>query len=83
MFASDRDGDFEIYLMDTDGSNVEQLTSNGDTDEYPCWSPDGEFIAFVSRRDGNAEIYRMRADGSAQTRITDNTVDDTWPSWGE
>jgi len=36
-FASDRDGDFEIYVMDADGSNVKKLTSNSTGDSYPDW----------------------------------------------
>lgn len=39
VFASDRDGDYEIYVMDSDGSNVVQLTDNNYDDIYPSWSP--------------------------------------------
>src|SRR5512132_3993105 len=39
-------GDEEIYVMDADGTNVRQLTSNGDFDSAPSWSPDGTEIAF-------------------------------------
>ena len=37
-FASDRDGDWEIYIMDSDGENVVQLTDNDCYDGYPSWS---------------------------------------------
>ena len=39
-------GDEEIYVMNADGTNVRQLTSNGDFDSAPAWSPDGTKIAF-------------------------------------
>ena len=38
-FSSDRDGDFEIFVMDADGSNVRQLTTNDDWDNSPAWYP--------------------------------------------
>src|SRR2546422_583991 len=63
-FVSDRDGNFEIYVMDADGSNQTRLTNNPARDGEPAWSPDGAKIVFVSQRDGNEEIYVMNADGS-------------------
>ena len=39
VWDSDRDGDFEIYVMDIDGSNVTALTNNTSTDRAPHWKP--------------------------------------------
>ena len=80
-FLSDRDGNWEIYVMNDDGSGQRRLTNNTDTDVSPSWSPDGKKIAFASDRDGNREIYVMNADGSGQTRLTNNTDTDVSPSW--
>ena len=80
-FASDRDGNFEIYVRDADRSNLRRLTNNGDRDVYPSWSPDGQQIAFVSNRDGNFEIYVMDADGSNPENRTNNPASDSAPSW--
>lgn len=80
-FASDRDGNFEIYVMDADGGGQLRLTDNPGEDFQPSWSPDGNRIAFVSTRDGNAEIYVMNNDGSNQTRLTNNAADDLSPTW--
>jgi TolB protein len=80
-FASDRDGNFEIYSMDTDGGGQTRLTEDASEDYSPAWSPDGQRIAFVSTRDGNAEIYVMNTDGSGQTRLTNNTAGDLAPAW--
>ena len=71
-FDSERDGDYEIYVMNADGSDQTRLTNNPTYDRYPCFSPDGTKIAFMSSRDGDYEIYVMNADGSNQTRLTNN-----------
>src|SRR5688572_2362099 len=80
-FVSDRDGNAEIYSMDTDGGAQLRLTEDAGEDHTPAWSPDGQRLAFVSTRDGNAEIYVMNADGSGQTRLTNNTAGDLAPAW--
>jgi Tol biopolymer transport system component len=80
-FASDRDGNFEIYIMDADGGGQTRLTEDASEDYSPAWSPDGRRLAFVSTRDGNAEIYVMNADGTGQTRLTNNTASDLAPAW--
>jgi len=85
VFASNRDGNAQIYLMNADGSNQTRLTNNSTNDESPMWSPDNTRILFQSDRDnpysGAAEIYVMNSDGTAQTRLTNNTQDDSCPVW--
>ena len=59
-----RDGNYEIYVMNIDGSEQVRLTNNTAVDLEPSFSPDGFKIAFDSNRDGNYEIYIMNMDGS-------------------
>ncbi|MFL6210717.1 MAG: DUF4394 domain-containing protein [Pyrinomonadaceae bacterium] len=80
-FASDRDGNFEIYVMNPDGGGLVRVTNNAAEDTHPAWSPDGTRLAFVSNRDGNKEIYVVNADGSGTTRLTNNTAEDFEPAW--
>ena len=77
---------FEIYVMNADGSNPTRLTNNSKQDFDPAWSPDGTKIAFASTRDGNPldhpEIYVMNTDGSSQIRLTHNPDNSNFaPSW--
>ena len=52
-FASNRDGNMEIYAIDADGQNLQCLTENSDHDWFPAWSPIGDRILFESDRDGD------------------------------
>ena len=80
-FESDLDGNYNIYVMNADGSAKRRLTSDKHDDRHPSLSPDGRLIAFASNRDGNFNIYVMNADGSDQKRRTDSQETDWYPSW--
>lgn len=81
-FTSDRDdGDYEIYVMDADGSEQIRLTQSAGFDFQASWSPDGTKIVFESERDGNREIYVMNADGSEQINLTQNPNGDSGAAW--
>ena len=80
-FTSDRDGDYEIFVMNADGSEVRQLTDNDDDDGLPAWSPDGKRIAFTSDRGDKFEIFVMNSDGTEVRQLTDNDDSDWSPSW--
>lgn len=88
-FVSNRDRDphlddaiNHIYLMHADGSEQTRLTSHNRYDEFPSWSPDGRWVAFMSERDNNFEIYIVEWDSGKHIRLTDEAAADVWPSWG-
>ena len=81
-FASDRNGDYEIFVMNADGANVHRLTNSDRTNDWcPSWSPDGDRIAFGSGRDGGSKIFVMNADGTDMHRLTNSDHRDSDPSW--
>jgi TolB protein len=71
VFESIRDGpDADIFVMNSDGSGVIQLTRNEVFDSTPVFTPDGRFIVWASEQEGNLDIFRMRPDGSEPLNLT-------------
>ncbi len=71
----------DIYVMDADGRNRENLTNHPAYDGDPDWSPDRTKIAFVSDRNGGNQIYVMDADGKNPIRLTDGPRSKWAPDW--
>lgn len=94
-FCSSRDGDFDIYTIRPDGSDVRKLTDSHGNDAHAIWSPQGDWLVFSSSRKGfkderilyNAgpqpygELFVMRPDGSEVAQLTDNQWEDATPAW--
>lgn len=80
-FASYRDGNGEIYLLNTGTGKLTNLTRHPTDDRAPAWRPDGGAIAFESHRDGNWEIYVLDLTDGSLARLTDNLAYDGAPAW--
>lgn len=76
-------GDGEIFLINTKGKVVRQLTNNNVSDSYPVISPNATKIAFLRYTDNgkNIEIFVMNADGSKVHQVTNSPGNDFAPSW--
>ena len=84
VFYSSRNGWWDIYSIDADGTNEIRLTTHETGESAPTWSPDGFRIAFTSYRDGydgHQSIHIMDSDGTNETRLTENNRHDASPTW--
>lgn len=88
LFASLRDGNSEVYIMNPDGSEQMNLTQHPAADLQAVWSPTGDQILFVSnRRDfrprGNRDLYLMDSDGTNVRRVFKKKINGwrTDPTW--
>lgn len=71
-FSSYRSGESALFIMQSDGSNIIQLTTTADRDSRPTWSADGTQISYTSRmgNTANHEIFIINVDGGGRTRLT-------------
>jgi Tol biopolymer transport system component len=91
MFTSDRDGDFDLYTIRPDGTQLRRLTNVRGNDAHAAWCSGGDWVVFSSARMGfkdemalydavpqpYGEIFAMRADGSDVRQLTDNKWEDS------
>lgn len=75
------ESNFEIYLMNADGTHQERLTNSSGADLNPSFSPDGRKVVFESDRDGDKEIYVIDILNKKTIKLTDNSIDDFDPAW--
>jgi Tol biopolymer transport system component len=89
VWSSSRLGNHDLFVMNTDGSNVHNITSGDAVDWFPRFSPDGARILFTRSKkgwvferdantDGKWDIYTITPDGKDETKVVDNA---SWGSW--
>ena len=81
LFTSARDGNYEVYMMNSDGSEQVNLTQHRANDLDATWSPTGEKILFVSDRDGTRDLYLMDPDGANVRRVFKKEIYRENPTW--
>ncbi len=79
-FASSRAGNRQLFIMNADGSNIQQLTDLNNMGGRSTWSPDGKWIAFYRGPQGDHNIYVVNVETKEVTRLT-NGGDNLGPSW--
>ena len=81
VFISSQLGQNDIFVVYSDGTNLQQLTFTNSANQYsPSWSPDGRHIIFSSHSDDMNTIYQMESDGSNVIQII-KMKDANYPSW--
>ena len=76
-YASDRAGNFDIWVQPVAGGEPRQLTTSPDNDTHPVWAPDGSSIAFRSERDGGG-VFLVRSLGGAARKLTTFGIHPVW-----
>jgi eukaryotic-like serine/threonine-protein kinase len=80
IFTSPRSGNIDLWKMNEDGSNQQQLTINaGHINRRPSVTPDGRYIVFASSRSGTMHLWRMDADGRNDIRMTNSASNEDLP----
>jgi TolB protein len=74
-------GNFDIVVMNVDGSGKRELAPSPFDERSSRWSPDGSRVVFWSWRTGSPQIYVINADGSGLRQLTDNLAYNVFPSW--
>ncbi|MFA6110195.1 MAG: leucine-rich repeat domain-containing protein [Candidatus Latescibacterota bacterium] len=85
-FSSDREGTFDIYLVDVDGTHLVNLTRGGGTsNREPAWSPDFARLAFISDQKGSPQVFVMELDAAhpvpVSVPLTDDPASASQPQW--
>ena len=83
VFKSYRDGNSEVYIMNSDGSQHTRLTQNNVDDHCESWSPNGEKLACVAKEMGRSRISIINSDGTQQHFLTkeDSETNESFPLW--
>jgi TolB protein len=81
-FVSNREGHWDIYVLDLYSGMLNQVTDDLAYEGSPSWSPDGVWLAYEKYVDANLDIYMQTVDHSiAETRITSHGAADFDPAW--
>ena len=89
VFASERDDDWNLFIIPALGGPAVRLTNAPGAERDPIWSPDGQTIAFAYNDSGNWDVYTLPVPTAnfsvvppaAWTQITDTSTDERYPVW--
>ncbi|MGH9908164.1 MAG: protein kinase domain-containing protein, partial [Pyrinomonadaceae bacterium] len=77
VYASRTGENWDIWMVNRDGSEGKQLTADAFIDQHPSVSSDGRYVVFQSNRSGSRNIWRIDADGSNPKQLTDSSYDES------
>lgn len=73
--------DGNIFTMNADGSNLQQLTDDQNEDAFPRWSPDGKYVVFDRAVSDDVQILAIDTDNSAPSVLFDEPGKNASPDW--
>jgi TolB protein len=76
-----RQGNFDLWAVNPDGSNLRRLTAGPGNNEGASWAPNGRHLVFQSSRSGSYQLFTMLADGSEQQPLPRGSGESTSASW--
>ena len=79
-FASDRGGQFDLFVADADGSNLQRVTDSPESEHLPAWTPDGQRLVYESDLSGSAQIWIVDVTGANATALTAGDRDNRHPA---
>lgn len=74
-------GQYAVFTVRVDGSDLLQYTVSGSNVAGVSWSPDGAWLAFADDSRGNFEVYAIRAAGNDLVDLSNNPGADVFPVW--
>jgi Tol biopolymer transport system component len=82
-FNSLRSNGHNLYIMNPDGSGVQQITNDPDDEFEPTWSPDGKRLAFLSDRNGAPQLYVVDIVTGVEQQVTFDEGAHNSPRWSQ
>ncbi len=68
-------GRLDIWMVNSDGSGLRQMTTSPASDQSPRWDPDGRHLWFLSSRSGSSQVWKLPLDGGEAVQATDLPLD--------
>ncbi len=89
IFHAKTGDNYDIWTINSDGTNLTQLTTDSADDKDPAWSPDGTMVIFSSNREGtfktrkNFDLWAIDLESTGITQLTFDPADDGGPFWSK
>lgn len=80
-FTSKRNGNFEIYTVNEDGTDLKRLTNTRVDESAPQWSPDGSKLLYLAQKGGKHEIWSMNSEGGGEVKLAADCIANNLPLW--
>ncbi|MCG9131701.1 PD40 domain-containing protein [Candidatus Poribacteria bacterium] len=81
-FSTNRNGNYDIYMIDRHGGNLQAILDGPADEIHARWSPNGRYLAYASNENAAFyDIYVMDMRTQQRWQLTDHAANDTNPTW--